>query len=56
MLLECKEIDGELYVPLKTAGEILKEVWPFPKDGNPIPWTAKEVRDYMLNNTEEGLL
>lgn len=56
MLIECKEIDGELYVPLKTAGDILQDVWPFPKDGKPIPWTAKQERDYMLRTSEEGLL
>jgi hypothetical protein len=34
-------------------------LWPFPKDGKPIPWTAKQIKEYdvwKLSQAEEALL
>lgn len=59
MLIECKELDGELYVPMKTVGEMMKTVWPFPPASGPVPWTTKEEREYQrqrIRDAEEGLL
>jgi hypothetical protein len=34
-------------------------LWPFPKDGKPVPWTAKQVKEYEVykrSQAEEALL
>jgi hypothetical protein len=47
MLIECKEVEGELYVPIKTVGEMMKTVWPFPPETGAVPWSTKEEREYQ---------
>jgi hypothetical protein len=47
MLIECKEVEGELYVPIKTVGDMMKTVWPFPPASGPVPWSTKEEREYQ---------
>jgi hypothetical protein len=34
-------------------------LWPFPKEGKPVPWTAKQIKEYdawKLSQAEEALL
>lgn len=47
MIVECKEIEGELYVPLVTVGEMMKTVWPFPPASGAVPWTTSQEREYQ---------
>lgn len=54
MLIEAKVIDGEVYIPLDTVGEIVKSVWPFPPASGPIPWTAQQLQEYAQKQREEA--
>jgi hypothetical protein len=51
MLIECKEIDGKLYVPLETAGKIVDDCWPFPN--KLIPNDRTEPK-FNLDNVEDA--
>lgn len=53
MLIECKEIEGKLYIPLETAGKIVDEFWPFPKA--PLPNDRSEPK-FNLDNVEDAPL
>jgi hypothetical protein len=53
VLIECKEIDGELYIPLETAGKIVDQFWPFPKA--PLPNDRSEPK-FNLDNVEDAPL
>lgn len=53
MLIECKEIEGKLYIPLETAGQIMDEFWPFPKVL--IPNDRSEPK-FNLDNVEDAPL
>lgn len=53
MLIEAKVVDGEIYVPLDTVGEIVKAVWPFPPSTGAIPWTAEQIKKHAKNHIQE---